>query len=74
MERYFHNTPENLGAFWNAFARHYFNVKDEKGLRQINELVEPFAALTCIHFSNRNPYMSAETRSCINTLLIDKLA
>lgn len=73
MEKFFHNTPETMSSFWDAFAKYYFGASDEDALRKVTELVGPFAGLTCIHFSNRNPYMSEETRSYVRTLLIDAI-
>lgn len=75
MDRYFHNTPETMSAFWDAFARYYFDLAegDDTALAQAAEKIAPFAGLTCLHFSNRNPHMLEETRSYVRTLLVDRV-
>lgn len=47
-EKLFHTSNENLYAFWKAFAKYYFDGKDEQ---ELDALLKPFAAMTIIHFA-----------------------
>jgi hypothetical protein len=51
--RLFHLTHAQMVRVWEVFVKAYFGP--DADLEAVNRMIEPYAALYMIHFSNREP-------------------